>query len=401
MDYKVKPERINGKVVKVRVFRPDGSELIFIRSDKGKIVRGQTMDKCWINDSDYPKIYRQVCAIFNPSKSRAKKIKTRTIKIKKKEEGLIEQALKLNLQITNYKTEHSCTWTESAFEIIKALPNHRLGNLEKAGLTVLTGGWLEIRRWEKTAGKKPKLIILKIEGINSGLRMQGHILEQYRIDRPDRESELTRLETIEEVVSQVKDLFIHWKAAGREQREQIQKNIAWTVLQLENCRNIFKVEAREKLEKTAQMKDSLNRVNPGAMAARTVAALNRLAKRFNDLKMIMPIIALRKELLLFENRRLQNTVNRAAAAIRGITRHVVFVGKPVADNQIFWIKENLSKILSSLATVWLSPYWEQAEQAKYNLERALIFLDLSVFDQAKNQLLTAYDVLKTDRSHAG
>ncbi len=415
MDYKVKPERIDGKVIKTRVFCQDGSELGFIRSDEGEIIRDQSMGKCRINDSDYAKIYWQVCGIFNPSKSRAKKIKARTTtKVKKRR---LSKTQELHLQITNYKTKHSCTWTEAAFEIIKALPNYPLQssgwlaeltkeerqwlyNLRNAGMMVLTEGWLETRRWERMASGKLKRIVSKVEGINSALRMQDHILEQYRIDQPNQESELTRLETIEEVVLQVGHLFNRWSVAGREQQEQIQKNIAWTVLQLENCRNIFKVEAREQLGKAMQMKDSLNRINPGVMAAHTVTALNRLVKRFNELEMIMPVIALRKELLIFEKRRLQTAVNRAAAAIHGITRHVVFVGGSVSG-QLFWIKKSLFKILSNLATVWLSPYWEQAEQAKYYLEQALGFLNLSVFDRAKTNLLTAYDILKTDRSHAG
>jgi len=330
MYYEVRPERINGKVVKTRVFCQDGSELIFIRSDEGEIVREQSMGKYWIKDFDYAKIYRQVCAIFNSSKSRAEKIKVRTTKVKKwkssktfftKEERLIKQAQWLYLRITNYKTKHSCTWTESAFEIVKALPNYPrqfgwlteeerqwLGNLKNAGLTVLTEGWLEIRRWERTIEKKPKRVVLKVKGINSALRMQDHILEHYRIDRPNQKSEL---------------------------------------------------------------------------------------------EMILPVIALRKELLIFEKRRLQTTVNRAATAIHGITRNGVFTGKPATDNQLFWIKESLFKILSNLTTVWLSPYWEQAEQAKNYLEQALGFLNRSVFDRAETNLLTAYDVLKTDRSHAG
>ena len=317
MYYEVKPERIDGKVVKTRVFCQDGSELIFIRSDEGEIVREQSMGKYWINDLDYAKIYRQVYAIFNPSKLRAEKIKARTTK----EERLIKQAQWLYLRITNYKTKHSCTWTKAAFEIVKALPNYPrqfgwlaeeerqwLGNLKNAGLTVLTEGWLEIRRWERTIEKNPKRVVLKVKGINSALRMQDHILEHYRIDRPNQKSEL---------------------------------------------------------------------------------------------EMIMPVIALRKELLIFEKRRLQTTVNRAATAIHGITRNEVFIGKSATDNQLFWIKKSLFKILSNLTTVWLSPYWEQAEQAKNYLEQALGFLNRSVFDRAETNLLTAYDVLKTDRSHAG
>ncbi len=243
-----------------------------------------------------------------------------------------------------------------------------------------------------------RFLIRNDKGLRKFVKYKKGLLDQYQLGG---DSELDQLESIEEVVSRVEHLFSHWLVAGREQQEQIQKNIAWTVLQLENCRNIFKVEAKEQLGKAMRMKDSLNRINPGAMAAHTVTALSRLVKRFGELEMIMPVIALRKELLIFEKRRLQTTVNRAAAAIHGITRHVVFIGKSVTNNQLFWIKESLFKILSNLTTVWLSPYWEQAEQAKNYLEQALDFLNLSVLDRAKTNLLIAYDVLKTDRSHAG
>jgi len=65
MDYEIKPERIDSKVVRVPVYFKDGSKLSFIRSGEGDIVREPLVGSCWIKDADYARIYRQVCAIFN------------------------------------------------------------------------------------------------------------------------------------------------------------------------------------------------------------------------------------------------------------------------------------------------------------------------------------------------
>jgi len=304
-------EKIHGKVVRVKVAL-DHLVLSFIKNQQGKVIHERQKVENWLDDAGlFHQIYQQVCAIFTPPKSRAEKIKVQAAEVKKrkpfktiftKDVRLIRSAWQLHLPITDYKTKHDCAWTEAAFEIIKSLPNHPLypdwhsqeekrwlENLKMAGMTVLTEGWLETRRWERTANGKLKRIFSKVEGINSGIRMQDHILEQYRLDQVKRDSELTRLETIEEVILKIEYLLSNWSLVGRVSKNQIQRDLAWTVLQLDKCRNEFKVSAREKLEDTIDLKDSLNRLNPAAMSARTVSALNQLTKRFNELEIIMPI----------------------------------------------------------------------------------------------------------------
>ncbi len=187
MDYKVKPERINGKVVKTRVFCQDGSELIFIRSDEGEIIRDQSMGKCWINDPDYVKIYRQVCAIFNPFqvaiKGRKKLISQRLTP----EERMIIEAQEIHQEISLYRQETSKSWTETAEEVIRNLDNspirwryltdqekHWLDGFDKAGIKILTQGWLEIKRWHNG-----EIVWQKAYGLNSAIRMQDYILDQY------------------------------------------------------------------------------------------------------------------------------------------------------------------------------------------------------------------------------
>jgi len=397
MDYKVKPERIDGKVVKTRVFCQDGSELIFIRSDEGEIVRERSAGKCWIKDSDYAKIYQQVCAIFSPSQAQ---------RLTPEEKMMIE-AQKIYQEIGLYRQETNKSWTEASREIIRNMDNppirwqcvsdqekHWLDSFNQAGIKILTQGWLEIKRWYKR-----KVIWQKVYGLNSAIRMQqDHILDQYQLGR---DSELSQLESIESVLYRANQLLTAWINATDKEKQSLQKKLAQAVLQLENCRNEFKVQARDQIEKTISFRDSLNRLNPAAMASRTITALGKLAKRFDELRAIMPIIALRKQLLIFEKRRLDQVTSQTARAILRISRYPAFVGKPLAEYERRIIRAEINRAIGFLGSAWFSPYWEQAGQARYYLTEAKKLVNYRRLLPAKSMLATAHQILISDLSHLG
>jgi ElaB/YqjD/DUF883 family membrane-anchored ribosome-binding protein len=259
---------------------------------------------------------------------------------------------------------------------LKKLPDaerlwHR--NMNSAGIRVLEDGYLEIPRWDKKGKdpEKPLLIKQTVEGLNTALRMQFHILDNYRLDRKSKASEFSQLENIQEVIEQANALLLEWSLAEEEEKKELQQQLASIVLRLEKCRNDLKINVKEQSEKVMLLKDSLDRENPGALAARTVGALESIRKRFNQMQLIMPIIAMRKELLILEKRRIEGTKNKAAGLLRRVSRHPVFnekTKKPpelgIKDHEVKKLYEVIEQTLDLLDTILVSPYLEQARQTK-------------------------------------
>ena len=249
-------------------------------------------------------------------------------------------------------------------------------NMQGFGIRILRDGFVEIPRWEKSRkhAEDPMRVRQKVNGINSAIRMQDNILETYRSEEKEPISEFSKLESIQEVIEHANELLTGWRMAKPEDKKGLQTQLADVVLQLENCRNEFKVAAKDQSEKVMELKDSLDRENPGALAARTVAALNSLAKRMNEMQLIMPIIALRKELLILEKRRSTGAINKSSAYLTGILRHSVFHDHPtkspdsrINDNEVAELDKRIGKTLHLLGTVHALPYSQQAEQAKFHL----------------------------------
>lgn len=257
------------------------------------------------------------------------------------------EAHKINEAVDDYykrpRTNKSRSTDDVAHEIIKKdrsapidlskMPKEErqwYENMRNAGIRILSDGFMEIPRWEKTGkyASSPLRIRQKVDGINSAIRMQDNILENYRAEEKSPLSEFSKLESIQEVIEYANELLTSWRMAKPEDKKDLQMQLANVVLQLENCRNEFKVAARDQSGAVMKLKDSLGRENPGALAARTVAALNNLAKRMNEMQLIMPIMALRKELLILEKRRSAGAINRSAAYITGTMRHAVFHEHP-------------------------------------------------------------------------
>lgn len=267
-------------------------------------------------------------------------------------------------------------------------------NMQSAGIRILKDGFVEITRWEKTGkhAESPLPIKQKIDGVNSAIRMQDKILGLYRSDEKSRNSEYSKLESIQEVIEHANDILTSWHAAKPEDKKDLQIQLADVVLQLEHCRNEFKVAAREQSSAVLEMKDSLGRENPGALAARTVAALNDLSKRVNEVQLIMPIMALRKETLILEKRRSTGAISRSRAHITGITRHAVFQKLPdsrINDNEVIVLDRQIGKALHLLETIHVLPYSQQAEQAKF-----ILINKVKRLFSSKNRLLENLDFIK-------
>jgi len=386
-----------------------GEEIPFIKSLTGKPIRddNKNPNRPRVPAKDWILMSKQVCAIFAGQDYKPKERKKEPVKpinLFIPSFDLIQtKAIDLNIKITAQRLKQPAkTWSAIALEVIKKQKNLPirpnflsteerlwLKNLRNNGIRILTEGWLDISRWEKQADKKSKLIWQKVNGINAAIRLHDHILGRYNLD------ELPKIGNIEEIILRTNELLTGWLETNMVAKQKIQKELTGVILQLEKCRNEFKTEVKEQAKKILPFKDASDRINPGAMAARTIGALNRLTKRLSELGIVMPFIAMRKELLIFEKRRLDTLILKATKSLRLIRCHPVFNGKKIAEHEPKILIIRINKILSLLNTALISPCREQAEQAKLFLENAKKFIRSERFNQAGDLLKISLEILKS------
>ncbi len=304
-----------------------------------------------------------------------------------------EEANRINDAVDEYYDTHPRTKKsadELAAEIIKkeatpipyrAIPEEQQDwqhNMNAAGVRALQEGFLEIKRWDNTGKytEKPKRLKQTVEDLPSAIRMQDHILNNYRGEAEVHKSESSKLESIQEVIQYANHLLNEWNVADTETKQELQIQLADVVLQLEKCRNEFKIDARDQAKAVVSLKDSRGRENPSALAARTVGALNSLTERINQMRLIAPQIALRKEVLILEQRRLEKALRRADSLLSGVLHHSVFSEKTnslpaqrIRDNEVAILETKLGQALHELETVYAAPYHHIAEQARFFISR--------------------------------
>jgi ElaB/YqjD/DUF883 family membrane-anchored ribosome-binding protein len=297
-------------------------------------------------------------------------------------------------------------------------------SISKAGVRVLTSGQLEISRWDKPTKRalKPTVQLQRVDGINSAIRMQDNILALYRkenvkddhtsneIEQPKKQDELTTLDSIQEVVEEANRVLLAWKDASPERKEELKYQLADVVLMLERCRNEFKVKVGERARVVMRGRDSRGRENPSALAATTVGALNDLQKRIDQIGVIAPKIAMRKELLVLEKRRSEKVLEKAGTRLNIIRNHQVFrTGKPgtISDHEVETLKKKTDEVVEMLQEVYVAPYFQVKEQAKYFLEYVLkpYLKDATTVIQKKQEIRHAVEdvqkILGTDVSDMG
>ena len=153
------------------------------------------------------------------------------------------------------------------------------------------------------------------------------------------------------------------------------------------------------MEKAILFSDRLGKLNPGAMATRTISALSQLTSRLNEIQAIMPQIALRKELLILEKRRLKNQIAKAKTKLKLIRLHPVFKKKKqkISKYEPKFLIMGINKTLSLLQSIWIYPYYEQAYQTRFYLEKTKRLISKKNYTKANVVLNQAYEILKTKR----
>lgn len=239
-------------------------------------------------------------------------------------------------------------------------------SLAKAGVKIFGRGKMKISRWDKKKNGDLELVRQVVNDLSTAIRMQQHILDGYRADEPKAESEISRLTSIELVINRANSLLTSWLASSRADREDLQKKMAEVVLLLQHCRNEFKVATRRQTAEIMTLKDSSGRPNPGALAARTIAAINLLVERMNELHIIMPFIAMRLELIIFVQRWMDISQAKILAKVIGLSRQRTVLGKG-REYENKYLRQEINQILTLLNDLAINPYYKTAFVARKKL----------------------------------
>ena len=244
------------------------------------------------------------------------------------------------------------------------------------GVKFLTDGCLALSRWTKIKNQDGedslKIVFQRFSDLEAAIRSHEHILEKYLHAET---GELMKLNSIEQIITRANELLVNWGLASSQEKRQIKRDLLSVVDNLFYCTNEFKERACEQTLKAVSLKDRLNRTNPPAMAARTQAALENLAKRFEELRLIEPFIAMRQELLKVELNREKFLFKEAAKYAR---QGDALLAIRIIDSAI------------------LSPWFARKNQAEYCLLMSLTKTDADQKKPAKDFLEQAVKTLQSE-----
>ncbi|MFA6306798.1 MAG: hypothetical protein WCV70_04755 [Patescibacteria group bacterium] len=238
------------------------------------------------------------------------------------------------------------------------------------GIMALEEGWLGLSRWFKL-GEKFKIRRQKTPDLYSAIRMQEHILKKYKYKN---QGEISKLHSIKKIILDCNELLLKWKTAKPQNKSAIKRKLITSILSLKYCRNEFKQVIKDQLSLILPWRDKTGRINPGALAARTITGLNELHLRLKEIEIIEPYIALRHELLIYLEQWQKELVMEATKLIK---------------------QKRIKLAVKILSIAVISPYREQAEQAKFWLENCLLE---KTCDHPRRYLATAIEILQDDLS---
>jgi DNA-binding response OmpR family regulator len=89
------------------------------------------------------------------------------------------------------------------------------------------------------------------------------------------------------------------------------------------------------------------------------------------MQLIMPLIALRKEMLILEKRRINSALRKSASQLQGVVNHFVFRDSAkkspesrINDFEVDVLDRKIGMALHLLEKIHIAPYLQQAEQAR-------------------------------------
>lgn len=372
-------------------------QITFQKSPGGRVTEtkkslappGQKQLSLQLPKEAYVALKRQVEAIFSGHNGHHKKPpETPAIPPHPNIEKPLKEAWPYNRQIDAYARAQQLTPAKAERQLfldsIKELAYHPADfpylhpreracfeALRQTGIKPLIYGVLGFNRTDKTKDKETRFQF-KSADLNAAIRMQQHILDQYLGTVQDLAGETERLDELKSLAGQIHGLVLSWKnltdsqAASPEELLVRIKDLADKIADnLSRCRNPRKTEARDQAKHLTEPHDSLDRLNPGAQAARVAALLNRLSGRFGEISSIVPIILKRKLALEAQKSNIITAFAEASQRLDSLSSGWTKMQTTPEELRIL-----LGQTLFVLGQASILPYRAQAEQAAFCLRAA-------------------------------
>lgn len=384
-------DKTTGKALKV--IRNDFDKPIIHEMVNGEVTR---VDKgIRLPAEEYAIIKKQAAGILRGKK----KNKTAQAREKKTKQFASEhkEAEDINAEIEKYTAKHkNVSRAEAMKEVLRQEEQAEINvGLHKwrehflsAGIKFLNNGWVALSFWAERTKKKVK----KWKGLTdifAAIRSQEHTINFYVA----ADGEQKKMFTIKEVLEQANTLLTAWLKATTEEKTDANKKLFTALKLLDGCRNEYKNQICDQLEIIIGFRDNLGRINPGAMAARTISAMGKLYKRLEEAEIIPAKAMLRKKMLEWEKERLDILFNFCFNQINLFSRHQAFFGKGLNETQATVLDNKIKQTIELLNTVFSSPYWERSNAAKERLFVAQKALKSHNMAKARIYLLDARNCL--------
>jgi hypothetical protein len=322
---------------------------------------------------------------------------------------IVEEAVLINAQALKHQASRRkpISIDEAIKAVIKArikkeIPFESLDiwkkQIYRTGIRFMKDGWFVVTRSEKK-GNVLKIIRQKVPDIDTVIRMHDHALEKYR---GSVESEFARISNAEDAILEANRMLVGWNKLDYIERKEIEKRLVGVILFLEKCRNDQKQEVKRQIELVTKLRDQRDRINPGAMAARTIAALNALGRRFLQLDLVIPFIACRRELLILEKERSEARFARLANLAVSIygklfrINHSHFITRELKELRIDLAVKDIEEIKSHLARFITSPFLAIAVQADFVFSQAQIAIKKGDYEEAMVRVMEVHTILKNE-----
>jgi hypothetical protein len=344
-----------------------------------------------LSAEEYAKIKKQMMGILR-GKKKNKKIPTHR---KKSQQFLIDEkeAYAIHAKIEDYKSRHKNANYEEAMKAILRQEEQTeiAAGLHKwhehflaMGMQFIPHGWMAICFWH---GKKKKWRLFN--DIFSAIRSQEHTVDFYTAP----EGEKKKISTIKEVLEKTNVLLTAWLKTNKAERANVGKKLFATLKLLDGCHNEYKKQVLEQLETIIGFRDNLGRINPGAMAAKTITTLVLIYRRSEEAEIIPAKTILRKKMLEWEKERLDVLFTFCAGQINLFSKHQAFFKGQLTATQATILDNKIKQIIEILNTAFSSPYWERSNAAKERLVIAQKALRSHNMAKARVNLLDARNCL--------
>jgi len=239
----------------------------------------------------------------------------------------------------------------------------RIDDLLACNTEILVNGQLLVSRAE-VVNQEKKVRKQIYQDIDKAIRGQNHIILGYLGDGFIL-SEKDRLRNDQITLIKARQLLTTWRDVDPENIIAIQRSLTRAKEDLDKSRNDYKKATRDQLLHLAGFRDKRGQINPGAMATRATAGIDRLTDRQSDIFERAAYAA--KQKICFINEKEQMELNLTAALYRF---KFMLHSFDLMVNRFGLYQEQIDKIIFLLRSVWLLPYLTDAARAMKLLTKA-------------------------------